>query len=201
MSEFIMDEDGKDEGLPEIEYMFSDEVDIEKIGLFDFPKSIQNKILTNACIAGIITVILVLAMIVNRGFSAHIVIVIAVIDFLAALNIKYMYQSVRNDNYRSFDGVILSCENRGFKGTVKYKEIIVYNEDNDKYLSFNYSGERTKLREGFDVRVYLSADEPVKLKDGILHIDNYFAVMVGKDDAPDNTARGKVLDDYLKPSS
>lgn len=195
MNEFIMDE--KDEGMPEIEYMFNDDVTIEKIGLFNFPKSIQSKILYNAGIAGIITAILLMLMVVNRSFSAPILLIAVVIDFIAILNIKYIYQSVRNDNYRSFDGVILSMESRGFKGTTKYKHVIVYNEEKDKYLSFNYSNERTKLREGFDIRVYLSADEPVTLKDGIIHIDNYFAVAVGKNDISDTSTQGKVLDDYI----
>ena len=69
---------------------------------------------------------------------------------------------------------------KGIPGTSSsYKRIVMCNEDESIFLSFDYRG-KSKICHGFPLSVYLSRNEQVKLVDDTPYIENILGVTFGE---------------------
>lgn len=173
------------------------EREITSLSFKNFPDVIRKKILYSIGITAVINIIL-LGVLILFTFNVYVLFILIALDFISFGNIYYQYTVTKNINFRIFDGFIVSVENKGIVGTSStYKRIIMCNEDESKFLSFDYKG-KAKVNNGFPVSIYIPRNEEVKIVNELPYIENVLAVTFGerKNDLDINND-SKTVDDFL----
>lgn len=195
--ESLIKEKEKQEHLKEEPNVVYVEREVTSLSFKNFPDVIRKKILYSTGITAVINVIL-LGVLILFTFNVYVLFILIALDFVSFGNIYYQYTVTKNIDFRIFDGFIVSVENKGIIGTSStYKRIIMCNEDESKFLSFDYKG-KAKVNNGFPVSIYIPRNEEVKIVNELPYVENVLAVTFGerKNDLDINNG-SKTVDDFL----
>ena len=161
------------------------------------PAAVRKHIEHIALFAAIITAFTV-AVFILITFNFFLLLVMIGIDMFCIAAAYQAYACGMSNEVTTFDGMVYSCVEHGLKGLNKHFTITIYNEEADKFLSFNY---HKKVNIGSPIILYLDKKAKISMGENGPEIDSFITVKFSQkleDGTNDSLEKGEeTIEDYL----